>query len=78
MRFRHGLLENVRPGRYLAFTVGKEGIWEMAEVTMLFGSNKSVHDLAINRAEPNWRSESGSKKAAQGAEPRAESPTPVS
>ena len=46
-------LDNVRPGKYLAFTIGKEGICEMAEVTILFEIGKPVYDLSIPWAEPN-------------------------
>jgi hypothetical protein len=40
-------LENVRPGKYLAFTIGKGGICEMAEVTIRLEVGKAVYDLVF-------------------------------
>jgi hypothetical protein len=45
-------LKNVRPGKYIAFTLGKRGICEMAEVTILFELGKTVRDLSIPWTEP--------------------------
>lgn len=59
-------LENVRPGKYLVFSIGKEGICEMSEVTILLG--KSVYDLLIRWAEPD-RSESERRGVERGPRP---------
>jgi hypothetical protein len=40
-------LDNVRPGKYLVFTIGKEGICETAEVTIFLEVGKPVYDLVI-------------------------------
>lgn len=40
-------LENVRAGKYLAFTIGKERICEMAEVTIRLELSKAAYDLAF-------------------------------
>ncbi len=42
----HFALENVRPGKYLAFTMGKDGICEQTEVSILFG--RPVYDVTIS------------------------------
>jgi hypothetical protein len=44
----HFVLENVRPGKYSAFTVGKGGICETSEVTIL---GAPVYDVSIPAVE---------------------------
>lgn len=40
-------VENVRPGKYFAFTIGKGGICETAEVTILLEVGKPVYDFVF-------------------------------
>jgi hypothetical protein len=39
-------MENVRPGKYLALAIGKHGVCETAEVTILFGQHVTDLDLS--------------------------------